>query len=194
MAEDSVNVSCLMEHPSMQIFRGDDGRAAHLGKLAVHTTSYEDRAIFFFCQHSNPMMVIGVLGVCCTLSFPTCAQAPPAQPAPTSRTTRGEDLYVAQCSACHQADGEGVPGVFPPLKASGVVNKDDGAKHMRVVLYGTQGDRAGGVVYAAAMPPFAGVLSDADIADIIDYERRSWGNHGKPVTAAQVAAERSRPQ
>lgn len=71
---------------------------------------------------------------------------------------------------------------------------DDGTKHMRVVLYGTQGDRAGGVVYAAAMPPFAGVLSDADIADIIDYERRSWGNHGKPVTAAQVAAERSRPQ
>jgi hypothetical protein len=38
------------------------------------------------------------------------------------------------------------------------------------------------------------MLSDADIADIIDHERRSWGNHGNPVTAAQVAAERSRPQ
>jgi cytochrome c oxidase cbb3-type subunit 2 len=37
-------------------------------------------------------------------------------------------------------------------------------------------------------------LSDADIAGIIDYERSSWGNHGKPVTAAQVAAERSSPQ
>jgi cytochrome c oxidase cbb3-type subunit 2 len=41
------------------------------------------------------------------------------------------------------------------------------------------------------MPPFAGVLSDAEIADIIDYERSSWGNHGKPVNAAQVAAERA---
>jgi cytochrome c oxidase cbb3-type subunit 2 len=35
------------------------------------------------------------------------------------------------------------------------------------------------------------VLSDADIADIVDYERSSWGNHGNPVTAAQVAAERA---
>jgi cytochrome c oxidase cbb3-type subunit 2 len=54
-----------------------------------------------------------------------------------------------------------------------------------------QGGRAGGVVYAAPMPPFAGALNDAEIVDIIDYERRSWGNHGKPVTAAQVAAGRA---
>jgi len=84
--------------------------------------------------------------------------------------------------------------VFPPLKGSGVVNKDDAAKHIDIVLFGIQGGRAGGVVYTAAMPPFAGTLSDADIADIIDYERNSWGNHGKPVTAAQVAAGRSRSQ
>jgi mono/diheme cytochrome c family protein len=57
-----------------------------------------------------------------------------------------------------------------------------------------QGARVSGVVYASAMPPFAGTLSDADIADIINYERRSWGNHGKPVTAVQVAAERTKPQ
>jgi cytochrome c553 len=100
-------------------------------------------------------------------------------------------LYISQCSACHQVNGEGLPDVFPPLKGSGVVNKDDAAKHIHVVLYGMQGGRAGGLVYAAAMPPFAGTLSDADIADIIDYERSSWGNHGKPVAVAQVAAERS---
>ncbi len=41
------------------------------------------------------------------------------------------------------------------------------------------------------MPPFGSVLSDVDIADIIDYERGSWGNHGKLVTAAEVAAERA---
>jgi mono/diheme cytochrome c family protein len=104
----------------------------------------------------------------------------------------GGDLYIAKCSACHLANGEGVPGAFPPLKGSGVVNKDDAAKHIQVVLNGMQGARAGGVVYASAMPPFAGVLSDAEIADIIDYERSSWGNHGIPVNAAQVAAERVR--
>jgi cytochrome c oxidase cbb3-type subunit 2 len=105
---------------------------------------------------------------------------------------KGGALYTANCSACHQASGEGLPGTFPPLKGSGVVTKDDATKHMHVVLNGLQGEKAGGVVYASPMPPFAGTLSDADIADIIDYERSSWGNHGKPVTAAQVAAERAR--
>jgi mono/diheme cytochrome c family protein len=107
---------------------------------------------------------------------------------------KGSDLYIANCSACHLANGEGIPGAFPPLKGSGVVNKDDAAKHIQVVLNGMQGARAGGVVYASAMPPFAGVLSDAEIADIIDYERSSWGNHGIPVNAAQVAAERAHGQ
>jgi mono/diheme cytochrome c family protein len=46
------------------------------------------------------------------------------------------------------------------------------------------------VLYASPMPPFGSILSDVDIADIIDYERSSWGNHGKLVTAVQVAAGR----
>jgi mono/diheme cytochrome c family protein len=104
---------------------------------------------------------------------------------------QGQALYAARCSACHQANGGGLPGAFPPLKGSGVVTKDDATKHIRVVLDGVQGGKAGGVVYASAMPAFAAVLKDAEIADIIDYERSSWGNHGKPVTAAQVAAERA---
>jgi len=104
---------------------------------------------------------------------------------------KGAALYSANCAACHLASGEGVPGAFPPLKGSGVVNKDDATKHIRIVLDGMQGGKAGGVVYRSIMPPFAAVLSDEDIADIVDYERGSWGNHGKPVTAAQVAAERA---
>jgi cytochrome c oxidase cbb3-type subunit 2 len=104
----------------------------------------------------------------------------------------GRDLYLAYCSACHQSSGEGLSGVFPPLKGSSVVNKDDTAKHIQVVLDGMQGARAGGVLYAAIMPPFAGALSDAEIVDIINYERGAWGNHGTPVTAVQIAAERGR--
>jgi cytochrome c oxidase cbb3-type subunit II len=104
----------------------------------------------------------------------------------------GRDLYLANCSACHQAGGEGLPGWFPPLKGSGVVNKSDAAKHIQVVLHGMQGARAGGVVYATAMPPFINTLGDAEISDIINYERSSWGNHGTPVTPARIAAERGR--
>src|SRR3982074_2566370 len=91
------------------------------------------------------------------------------------RASTGRDLYIAQCSTCHQASGEGLPGVMPPLKGSGVVNKEDAGKHINIVLNGMQGARAGGVVYTAVMPPFAGALSDAEISDIINYERRSWG-------------------
>jgi cytochrome c oxidase cbb3-type subunit 2 len=103
----------------------------------------------------------------------------------------GRSLYITHCSACHQINGEGLPGVFPPLKGSGVVNKDDASKHIHAVLDGISGGTAGGMVYPSAMPPFAGMLSDAEIADIIDFERSSWGNHGKAVTSAQVAAARS---
>ena len=107
---------------------------------------------------------------------------------------KGASLYTANCSACHQANGEGLPGAFPSLKGDAVVNKDDVTKHIQVVLHGLHDARVSGVVYGSAMPPFAATLSDAEVADIIDYERSSWGNHGKPVIGAQVAAERAKPQ
>jgi cytochrome c oxidase cbb3-type subunit II len=106
---------------------------------------------------------------------------------------KGSSLYTANCAACHQASGEGLPGAFPPLKGNAVVNNDDATEHIHVVLRGLQATQVGGVLYGGAMPPFADRLSDADVAAILDFERSSWGNHGKPVIAAQVAAERTRP-
>ena len=107
---------------------------------------------------------------------------------------KGRALYTANCAPCHQASGEGVPGAFPPLKGNGAVNRDDVVPHIRIVLYGLKGAKVGGFDYASPMPAFAGTLGDDGIANIINYERSSWGNHGKPVTLAQVAAERARPQ
>jgi cytochrome c oxidase cbb3-type subunit 2 len=105
---------------------------------------------------------------------------------------KGKALFTANCSACHQASGEGLPGAFPSLKGNAAVNDADATTHIRTVLYGLQGVDVGGVVYSSPMPPFGATLSDADIANVIDYERTSWGNHGVPVTAAQVAAERAK--
>lgn len=105
---------------------------------------------------------------------------------------KGQALFTANCAACHQATGQGLPGAFPPLKGNAVVNDADATTHIHVVLHGLQGANVGGVVYASPMPPFAGTLDDEDIANIINYERGAWGNHGTPVTARQVAAERAR--
>ena len=105
---------------------------------------------------------------------------------------KGQALFTANCAACHQATGEGLPGVFPALKGNAAVNDADATTHIRAVLHGLQGANVGGVVYASPMPPFADTLGDADIANIINYERSAWGNHGAPVTMQQVAAERAK--
>jgi len=125
----------------------------------------------------------------------TAASAPAAGSAPVAASydaAKGKALYTANCAACHQASGEGLPGAFPSLKGDAVVNGADPKAHIHVVLYGLQGTRVGGVAYLSPMPAFGNTLSDTDVANIINYERSSWGNHGKPVTAAQVAAERAR--
>jgi cytochrome c oxidase cbb3-type subunit 2 len=124
---------------------------------------------------------------------PPSAQVPAnAAPAGNYDATKGAALYTTNCSACHQASGEGLPGAFPSLKGDAVVNKDDATKHIDVVLNGLHDARVSGVVYSSVMPPFSGTLSDAEIADLIDYERSSWGNHGKPIIAAQVGTERAK--
>lgn len=105
---------------------------------------------------------------------------------------RGKALFTAHCAACHQATGEGLPGAFPPLKGNAAVNDADPTAHIHAVLHGVRGAKVGGVAYPGSMPGFGDTLGDPDIASIINYERSSWGNHGEPVSIAQVAAERAK--
>ena len=104
---------------------------------------------------------------------------------------KGEALFTANCSPCHQASGEGLPGAFPSLKGNDTVNNPDPTAQILVVLYGLQGVRVGGFVYPTAMPAFGVTLSDADVVGIINHERNAWGNHGAPVTAAMVREQRA---
>jgi len=105
---------------------------------------------------------------------------------------KGQALFTATCAPCHQTNGEGLAGVFPPLKGNAAVNDADPTQHIRVILHGLQGANIGGIVYPSPMPPFAMMLNDADIVQIINYERHAWGNQGAAVTIEQVAAERAR--
>lgn len=94
---------------------------------------------------------------------------------------RGKALFRADCAACHQESGEGIPGAFPALKGNRAVNKPDPAHHIQAVLFGEQGMRVGGVRYSTPMPPFGARLSDRDVAAIVNFERAAWGNHGRPA-------------
>jgi nitrite reductase (NO-forming) len=103
---------------------------------------------------------------------------------------RGTQLYATHCGACHQVNGMGLPGAFPPLVKNAAVLDADPTKQLRAILHGLSGAVIDGVAYATPMPPFGQTLSDADVADIANHERTSWGNKGKLVTAEQVQAQR----
>jgi cytochrome c oxidase subunit 2 len=93
---------------------------------------------------------------------------------------RGEKVYAANCVACHQANGKGVPGAFPALDGSAVVTGPKGPQ-IGILLNGK-----------GAMPPWKGVLNDTDIAAVITYTRNSWGNKAQEniVQPAEVLAAR----
>ena len=80
--------------------------------------------------------------------------------------TRGEKVYQANCAACHQAGGDGLPGAFPALKGS-AITVGPVVDHINIVLNGKAG---------TLMAAFGPQLGDADLAAVITYERNSWGN------------------
>ena len=95
--------------------------------------------------------------------------------------TKGEAVYKANCLACHQANGQGVQGVFPALAGSQIATKPENIKtHITYILYGKN-----------LMPAFGEQLNDGDIAAVTTYERNAWGNNtGDLIQASDVKAER----
>lgn len=99
----------------------------------------------------------------------------------------GAALYRTSCASCHQGNGQGVPGVFPPLAGDPVVTARDPTRHISTVLYGLQGRTIDGTDYATRMPAWADQLSDQEVAAVVNHERTSWGNEAPTATAEQVA-------
>ncbi|MDF9801373.1 cytochrome c oxidase cbb3-type subunit 2 [Catalinimonas alkaloidigena] len=93
----------------------------------------------------------------------------------------GQSLYTSTCAACHQAEGTGLPGAFPPLAGSSVVNDEDPELLVRIILQGYDARPE-----YAQMPGFADQLSDEEIAAIANHERSSWGNDAPSLTAEDV--------
>jgi cytochrome c oxidase subunit 2 len=93
--------------------------------------------------------------------------------------TLGEKVYAANCAACHQPTGKGMPPAFPPLDGSKIVNGPK-AGQIALVLSGRQG---------TAMASFAR-LTDTELAAVITYTRNSWGNKAGEVLPADVKSGR----
>lgn len=103
----------------------------------------------------------------------------------------GAALFASRCAACHQANGMGLPGVFPPLAGSEwVTGKADLVAKM--VLHGISGAiTVKGATFDGAMPAFKEQLSDAEIAAVASHLRSQWGNQAPPLSAEVVAKARA---
>ena len=107
----------------------------------------------------------------------------------------GKSQFNAVCITCHQATGQGIAGIYPPLAGSEWVNGPS-ARVIRIVLYGLKGtvNVEGHAYGAAAMPVFGQVAgsaynwNDEKIAAVLTYVRQEWGNKAGPITADEVAA------
>lgn len=103
----------------------------------------------------------------------------------------GAQVFASRCAACHQANGKGLAGVFPPLAGSPwVVGDPDTA--LQIVLHGMTGPiDVLGTTYNGAMPAFAEQLSDAELAAVLTHVRATWGNAAAPIDSAAAAAARA---
>ena len=87
----------------------------------------------------------------------------------------GREVYVNQCSHCHQEEGQGYAQVFPHLAGNPIVLLEDPAPVIEIVLHGR-----------GSMPGYKDSLSGEDRARVISYIRNSWGNHASYVATSQA--------
>ena len=124
-----------------------------------------------------------------TLPLLASLSAPAAAHAESSPGT-GATLYQINCSACHQATGEGLKGIFPPLAQSDYLLADK-ERSIRIALQGIGGPIVvNGVEYQGVMPAPA-PMDDQQVADVLTYVRSAWGNRGDAVTPAEVKQVRA---
>ncbi len=112
------------------------------------------------------------------------------RPGTAPATDDGEEIYMTRCMSCHQAAGQGINGVFPPLDGSEWVTGDKG-RLIRIVLQGLTGEVVvKDATYSGSMPPWNAFLNDEQIAAVLTYIRSAWNNEADAVTPAEVTAVR----
>lgn len=129
-----------------------------------------------------------ITGISLTLySFTTISTEPAYQEDALAKSIKeGKTIYTSYCAMCHQPEGQGIVGAFPPLAKSDYLMADT-KRAISIVKNGLQGEiTVNGKKYNNVMP--AQALDDKQIANVLNYVRNSWGNKGKIITAAEVKA------
>ncbi len=106
---------------------------------------------------------------------------------PAATMQRGKQIYESYCRTCHQANAQGIPGMYPPLAGSDFLTNKQQVIH--ALVFGLSGPiTVKGKTYNGVMPPAP--YNDEDIAAVLTYVYNSFGNPGGIVTAEEVAAVR----
>lgn len=142
----------------------------------------KDRRTF----HRGWLALLGVAGL-----LAACSPQEPAAASTTPSAPDGKAVFMRVCATCHQANGVGVPSVFPPLAGSSIVAGDPD-RLIRIVLHGLQGPiEIDGKTFVGVMPAQGGQLDDAEIAAVLTYVRGAWGHRAAAVAPENVARIRA---
>lgn len=171
-------------------------------RAAAALTGFElrdDGSVRLDIEHA--MRLVVERGTAGALGAPADAAPPAGETAADAPPPDGAALYAQNCAACHQANGQGIPGAFPPLADHvGDLVAADRAFPIQVLLYGMVGPiTVNGTAYNGLMPAFGATLNDAQIAALLEHVLDAWGDRARagdghaPYTAEDVAAERAQP-
>jgi mono/diheme cytochrome c family protein len=122
---------------------------------------------------------------------PAAAQAEAVPVLSQALAERGAKIYGDRCAGCHGEKGEGVAGAYPALAGNRAVTLHATANLVQVVLGGGFAPATAANPRPFGMPPFATILSDAEVAAVISYTRNAWGNRAPPVSEFMVSQQRT---
>jgi mono/diheme cytochrome c family protein len=162
--------------------RGPGGGGGFRGGAPAVTLSAAPTALLALAESADSTLSARARRVAATLDWPGKPRpaGPEARPLTADEQrlyAAGQQQYTATCAGCHQANGQGLPGVAKSLVGSRWALAP-APQVIRIVLHGKEGEML--------MPPVGSSLTDEQIAAVLTYVRRSWGNMAPPITPAAV--------
>ena len=162
--------------------RGGRGGGGFRGGAPAVTLSAAPAALLAMAEGADSALSVRARRVAATLDWPGKPRpvSPDARPLTEEEQRRyaaGQQQFTATCAGCHQVNGQGLPGVAKSLVGSRWALSPE-PQVIRIVLHGKEGEML--------MPPVGGSMTDEQIAAVLTYVRRSWGNTASPITPAAV--------